>query len=262
MKIPIYDIDNNTVGYQLRRPGSTPLIQPRGLPLGECKPYIERLHDRGILLVCEGPTDAIFAGELEGLSEYSIIGAWSSTTLPSRDWWFRECNIRTKTVVACGDNDLAGKAFNQRIANIAGSCYELYWPPNRYQKWDVKDELEKKGLSSLQKLISVSLCKQPLVAAKKQEKKYTSTYRESTGVIEKMILDAGGRFAFPMTEGGSKWYCPLHNDREDASLTANDRTGSWMCWAGCGKGGPIQFLMAWKQCSYKNALELMREYVS
>jgi DNA primase len=57
-----------------------------------------------------------------------------------------------------------------------------------------------------------------------------------------------------------KYYCPLHEDRKDASLTVNARTGGWMCWAGCSRGGPIQFVMAWKRCDYKDALKWLERH--
>lgn len=163
-------------------------------------------------------------------------------------------------MVACGDNDDAGKAFNQRIADAVGSCYAIRWPIWFHNKGDVKDYLEIKGSDAFKALLDISLYYQPLVRLEKQKTKSKRTYASSPVLVSTIIEAAGGRLAFTMAEDRLKYYCPLHEDKEDASLTVDDATGSWHCWAEGIGGGPAQFLMAWKGVDYKSAMELLKLY--
>jgi len=55
---------------------------------------------------------------------------------------------------------------------------------------------------------------------------------------------------------GDDWVsalCPFHADREP-SFAFNRRTGHWVCFAGCGKGGPIDFIMQASSLPFANAL--------
>lgn len=264
MEIPVYNLEGEQVCKQYRSPGKHPIYLPKGISIANCQPYIERLDQKGPLLVCEGPTDAMAAGKLDSLSSYNIIAAWSASTLPPRDWWISNISRRTMAVVACGDNDSAGKDFNQRLANLNGSCYAVHWGHSTIPKWDLKDEIETYNDLEVFNLIDSSLSRSPIIALEKQETFSKGTYKEMGGVITQMIQEAGGRFAFQLADGGSKWFCPLHDDKDDASMTANDKTGSWKCWSSCcfpSQGGPVQFLMASKGVKYKEALELLRKYV-
>lgn len=259
MQLPIYSLTGEHVATQYRRPGKNPIYMPRGIKTSQCQPYIGRLEGNAGLLVCEGPTDAISASTLPSIGGYDIVGAWSASTLPPRSWWFPDGQLRSRTVVSCGDNDLAGAAFNQRIANIVGGCYPLVWPSSRPPKWDVCKEVESNE-NRLEALIALALARSPLVASVKQESKYERKQQSRPGLISTLIEAAGGRLAFQMEGQNRKYYCPLHDDRDDASLTADDSTGSFRCWAGCAQGGPVQWIMAWKGVDYKSALELMRRY--
>lgn len=196
-------------------------------------------------------------GKLDTLRSYSIVAAWSASTIPSRDWWNSLSNLRLQSVVACGDNDVAGQSFNQRIAGLVGGSYHVHWPADRPPKHDMRDEIVLS--KDIRHLIDVSIARGPIKGLEKQELNAKRTYTGNPGLISRLIEAAGGRLAFQMAEG-TKWYCPLHDDREDASLTANDETGSWKCWAGCGSGGPVQFIMAWKNVGYKEALVLLKRY--
>lgn len=261
MRISVFDLDGKEVGYQERLPGKQPKFQPWGLRAGECQPYIERLTGQSKLLTCEGPSDAVAAGKLDCFSSYDIIGCWASGILPPIEWWRTRSGLRLQTVVSCGDADDAGKAFNQRIANAVGICYPIAWPRSRPAKWDLKDEIEKQSPESAYLLAEASLLRSPLIRLEKQIYNAERTYTNKPGIILKLVEAAGGRYAHKMGGNRYKFYCPLHDDREDASLTVDDDTGSFMCWAGCGSGGPVQFLMASKGLKYDDALELLRKYV-
>lgn len=47
--------------------------------------------------------------------------------------------------------------------------------------------------------------------------------------------------------------CPFHNDH-NPSFAFNRNTGRWACFAGCGKGGPIDFLMLTSGKPFKQTL--------
>lgn len=261
MEIPIYSADGTLAGYQIRNPGQRPDYKPRGIRISQCLPHIARITDPGAIFACEGPTDAMVLVEVPTLSACSVIGCWSSTSTPGRDFWDTRFKGGSRPLVACGDHDVAGQAFNQRLANEYGLCYPIKWPANRPKKWDVKDEITQRGSQSFVALMRLALASQPLVRLEARTRASRKAYTSSPVLISTLVEEAGGRHAHDMAGQSSKWYCPLHEDRDDASLTVNDETGSWRCWAGCGSGGPAQWTMAWKSCSYEDALELMKRYV-
>jgi hypothetical protein len=87
----------------------------------------------------------------------------------------------------------------------------------------------------------------------------SSDYRKIEGIsIIDLIERAGGVRAAKLSSSCYKYYCPLHNDRKDASLTANPLTGSHQCWAGCTSGGPVQWVMAWKRMSREEAMSWLK----
>lgn len=258
--LPIFDLDGNKVGEQVRESGKHPNYRPKGIRVSECSPHIGRITDSGLVIACEGPTDCIAVSEINGLQAWSTLGCWSSSTVPDRDWWLLRFKSRSLTVVACGDNDVAGQNFNQRVANAVGSAYPIKWPPLFRHKGDARDYISENGEDSFAALVKSGTMRNPLgrVLATGSKK---HSYIERSGTIARLVEDAGGAFCYSYGQGNSKWLCPLHNDVEDPSLTINDNSGSWCCWAGCGKGGPVQWIMAWKGVDYKSALELMRKYV-
>lgn len=258
MRIPIYkDGQEKPVGYQIRNNGQ--VKNPPGIEISECLPHIGRILDSGVVLVCEGPTDVNAAMVCRELDGYSILGAWSSTSTPGRNFWHSRFSAGKHALVVCGDNDPSGSSFNQRIANEWGHpVYPIRWPAVRPLKWDVKDQIVTGIPAVLTTLISLALHSEPLKpepVKAKRDRAYTS----APVLISTLIEEAGGRLAYEMGHN-AKYFCPLHEDREDASLTANDETGGWKCWA-CGiSGGPAQWLMHWKGLSYQDAIELMRKY--
>ena len=55
---------------------------------------------------------------------------------------------------------------------------------------------------------------------------------------------------------GGDWVtalCPFHADREP-SFGFNRKTGRWVCFAGCGKGGPIDFVMQSSGLPFKDVM--------
>jgi len=56
--------------------------------------------------------------------------------------------------------------------------------------------------------------------------------------------------------GGDGWVtacCAFHDDK-NPSFAYNRQTGKWACFAGCGKGGPLDFIMQTTGWSFKDAL--------
>lgn len=259
-EIPVTDYDGNVVGMQIRQPGRHPSFQPPGVEVRN-NPYVARLTEKGMIIACEGPTDAIAVLGTAGLEAWSVVGCWSATTIPDRDWWIRRFPNRFSSVVACGDNDPSGKSFNQRIANLLGSAYELRWPVGLPAKWDVKDHITEYGNEAFERLVRRSIVRGPLDGQEAKSKQIHNGERtEHPGLIARLAEEAGGRMVYRMHSGGEKWLCPFHADTSDPSFTLDDRTGSWMCWAGCGQGGVLQFLMCWKDLSYKEAAAYIQKY--
>lgn len=138
-------------------------------------------------------------------------------------------------------------------------------------KMDVKQYLEEYGENSFERIVQRSIAAGPVEGSSLPKSEYENKFSGrkrgsflSSGIISRIVESAGGRKAYDMAGAGSKWYCPLHEDRSDPSLTIDDETGSWKCWANCSRpsqGGPAQFIMAWKQCSYDDAINLLRKYV-
>lgn len=163
-------------------------------------------------------------------------------------------------MVACGDNDAAGQAFNQRIADAVGSAYPIKWPSLFQSKGDARDYIREYGATAWNALVKGATMRQPLGRTSSKSTN-NRTHIERTGIIARLVEEAGGTYCYSYGEGNQKWLCPLHNDVDDPSLTINDNTGSFKCWAGCGQGGPPQFIMAWKNVDYESAMHLMRKYV-
>lgn len=260
--LALFDFNGKQVGHQNRTKGRSPQYQPFGVEIKKCLPYIGRITDSGLLFVCEGPTDCIEVAEIVGLEDWSVVGYWSASTIPDSEWHSRLQN-RISTVVCCGDNDDAGQVFNQRVANEFGCAYPIKWPPLFRHKGDAKDYISEYGESAFVALARGALIRTPLYAdnGNKNTTNETRTYQKHSGIISTIVDAAGGEFKYSYGTGNEKWLCPLHNDVEDPSLTLNNEDGSWKCWAGCGQGGPAQFIMAWKGVNYKSALELMKRYV-
>lgn len=258
--LPIHDFEGNQVGKQIRVPGKNPVYSPQGIKVKQCAPYIGRIADGPMVIVCEGPTDCISILAVDGLSLWSVLGCWSATTIPDRDWWLRRFADRNVSVVACGDNDDSGQTFNQRIANVFGSAYSVKWPPLFRHKGDAREYISEYGADSFTTLVKSGTMREPWTASVHVGERRKHIQKHS-GIISRLVADAGGEFCYTYGDGDSKWLCPLHNDVDDPSLTLNDETGSFCCWAGCGKGGPAQFIMAWKNVDYKSAIELLRLYV-
>lgn len=261
--LPVFDLDGNQVGEQIRRPGKPPVYRPSGIKAKECAPYIGRIIDSDKLLVCEGPTDAKACMQLRRFDQWSILGCWSSTTIPPRSFWTDRFGKRLGLhSVVVGDNDQSGKDFNQRIANVFGSAYEVHWPPLFRHKGDARDYISEYGETAFYALVSRSFMRQPLCRNDEEKRKSTTKqFQDHAGIISSLVAQAGGQFCYNYGDKNEKWLCPLHNDVDDPSLTLRDSDGSWCCWAGCGQGGAAQFIMAWKGVSYKDALELMKLYV-
>ena len=57
----------------------------------------------------------------------------------------------------------------------------------------------------------------------------------------------------PNAKGWVAARCPFHDSRSGASLSVNLRNGGWVCWAGCGKGDIIKFVMKLHGVSFKDA---------
>lgn len=271
MIIPVYDLEGIQTGEQIRNPGQRPDFKPKGLKVTECQPHVVRILPKGMILACEGPTDAIAAGELQKFSTWSIVGCWSATTIPIRSFWDTNFSGRCQSlVVACGDNDKSGLDFNQRLSNLLGQAYHLKWSPLLPAKMDVKQYLEEYGEKSFERIIQRSIAAGPVSAISNSRKSNRPAgssvhFKQHSAVIGKLVEQAAGVLAYPMAGSSSKWYCPLHDDRSDPSLTIDDETGSWKCWANCSRpsqGGPAQFIMAWKKCSYEDAINLLRKYVN
>ena len=57
-------------------------------------------------------------------------------------------------------------------------------------------------------------------------------------------------------KNGSEWVtarCPFHDDHTP-SFAFNNKTGQWACFAGCGKGGALDYLMHTTGASFRDAL--------
>lgn len=264
VRIPVYaDVDGEVieVGYQEREPGKPPKFRPWGIEITKCLPYLGRVNETGVILGCEGPTDAMAAVQVPALQSCSIVGCWSSTSTPGRAFWESRFRGRSCPLVACGDHDASGRAFNQRLADEYGLAYPIKWPAWFAHKGDVKQWLTEQGAQSFQGLVRAALASAPLVPSPARTVGPQRAYTCGPVPISTLIEAAGGTPISKMATGGWKWLCPLHNDRDDPSLTSNDESGSWKCWSGCGQGGPIQFLMAWKSLSFDDAKELLKKYV-
>jgi len=57
----------------------------------------------------------------------------------------------------------------------------------------------------------------------------------------------------PASDGWISGCCPFHDDK-NPSFAFNRQTGKWACFAGCGKGGPFDFIMQTTGWSFKDAL--------
>lgn len=55
--------------------------------------------------------------------------------------------------------------------------------------------------------------------------------------------------------------CPLHNDRNGASLSLSPDDGLWNCHAGCGGGDQVEFVMRARGCDFRAALAWLNEWI-
>lgn len=187
--------------------------------------------------------------------------------MPPRQWWSQNIGSAYGRVVVAGDGDPAGRGgftkngqavrgFNQRIADEVGLAYECKIPDGI----DVRKILESpSGDPLFRKLIDESLARKPLIRDvsrfTKRENNSNRSFAntDSPDLIIRLVESAGGVKSAKLSDTCIKYYCPLHVDRQDASLTVNPITGSFHCWTGCASGGPLQFVMAWKSLDRKSA---------
>jgi len=80
-------------------------------------------------------------------------------------------------------------------------------------------------------------------------------YKEAvlTKISDYSVLYEGVAKQKPASDGWISGRCPFHDDKEP-SFGFNRNTGRWCCFAGCGKGGPIDFLMHSSGFEFKDAL--------
>ena len=86
----------------------------------------------------------------------------------------------------------------------------------------------------------------------------TAQWKRYKGEVLKKIDDFSVLFANlkQQKENSDGWVtalCPFHNDH-NPSFAYNRKTGRWACFAGCGKGGPIDFLMSTSGKPFKETL--------
>lgn len=49
--------------------------------------------------------------------------------------------------------------------------------------------------------------------------------------------------------------CPFHQDTSNPNFFIYTQTNTWFCFAGCGGGDVISFVMKLHDCSFKEAVE-------
>lgn len=53
-------------------------------------------------------------------------------------------------------------------------------------------------------------------------------------------------------------YCPFHNDTGNPNFRIYKETNTWYCFAGCGGGDSIKFIMKLKGINFVQALEKLQ----
>lgn len=258
--IPVNHWDTGkTMGWQYRKPGTHPTFST-GVEIRNAAPTafmpLHTLVNPEVrpLLICEGPTDLIAAVEMRAISDFNLAACWSATCLPPKAFWERMVGSGT-CVYAAGDGDKAGSEFNQRLADIFGTVYVVRMP----EATDIKKMVTRiGGVNEFQGLLRAAAYR-PLHRKKAKVWKRPMTFHP-TGVDIVQLVEADGRRPrAKLSNGQLKYQCPLHED-SSPSLSVDPKTGSWQCWAGCGKGGPAQFIMRMKRCDYDRACEILRRY--
>lgn len=254
--IPVYSYDGDKVGIQTREAGSRPTFSPRGIRVRDCLPWMREAKSptSKMVLVCEGPTDAIAVAEHTNFSG-AIVGCWSSTIVPPPSWWTKTFPQSYGRFIVAGDGDRAGKLFNQKVADACGIAYDCSMPDGR----DVRDLIEENVLI-FENMVRMSVVGQPMIGRKKSTpkgQKHTRLDLSDVSLLG-MIEAAGGRLASRMSDSCYKFYCPLHEDRKDPSLTVDPIKGVWQCWSGCGQGNQIHWIMAEKKMSREAAMAYMK----
>ena len=82
-------------------------------------------------------------------------------------------------------------------------------------------------------------------------KRYKQAVLESVGDFS--VLFDGLAKQRPSTDGWITALCPFHEDK-NPSFAFNRNTGTWCCFAGCGKGSAFDYLMQTSGQSFKDAL--------
>lgn len=82
-------------------------------------------------------------------------------------------------------------------------------------------------------------------------KEYKAAVLERVGDFSSIF--SGLRKAKESSGGWVSACCPLHDDK-NPSFAFNRKTGRFACFSGCGKGGPIDFIMLTSGSSFKEAL--------
>lgn len=243
------------MGWQVRVQGQTPQFS-KGVMVRDAAPlYRAGASDRAMVLVLEGPSDFATVAALDDGHELALIGVWSAGIMPPAAWLSK--NIPAGTcVVTCGDGDAAGEALPQLFADRAQRPVHVV---KMAKGADARDVIEKDGWGRFTAMIGRAVLADPMKPHKPAKRK--SNYRDnpnpSSVRIEDLLTAAGARLASKLSTGQLKYRCPLHEDRKNPSLTADPATDSWKCWSGCGQGGPAQFVMAWRGCSYEAAREYL-----
>jgi DNA primase len=247
------------MGWQTRRPGEHPLYT-KGVHTRDAAPLTLRfgVDDPRYVLVTEGPTDAIAIVEYGVFPAVPVIACWSSGTIPPAAWWSRHVLSRALTVLAVGDGDKAGREFNQRIANVVGSAYEVRMPSGE----DAKSIITGGGGPEwFERIVQAALEREPLRRVDPPKRRPAKMPIDMSGIdIVSLVESAGGVRRAVLSDGQMKFLCPLHDDRHDPSLTVDPKTGSWKCWSGCGAGGPAQFVMRWRSCDYRMAMSFLERW--
>jgi DNA primase len=69
------------------------------------------------------------------------------------------------------------------------------------------------------------------------------------------LFSAGTKF-FPFG-GKMKTICPFHKDNSNPNFFIYTLTNTWFCFAGCGGGDSIAFIMKLKNMDFKEALNYL-----
>lgn len=247
----LHHASGELMGWQTRMPGKSPRYST-GVKSREAAPFIaQRPTSPEFAIITEGPTDAIAASQCAKIgNNVAVYGCWSSSTIPPKEWW--EKNLLGTTVIVAGDGDAAGRVFNQRVADMVGAVYVARIPDGE----DVRSLIETRGEDLFMATLMNALIR-PAIKRSKSRKPVVKRQEFATlaGIdIISLVESAGGKRKSKLSTGGYKYLCPLHDDRNDPSLTVDPAAGSWYCWAGCGGGGPAQFVMAWRRCDYRDAV--------